>query len=152
MQVSGGGGGGGGVWDMERLQAEEMEHPSSNLVNDGVILPHETREVSYTPHKVSNQLEAVHFSICFVCLFSLYLFVFLYLFVCLFSLCLFVFSLLVCFLSTCLFVFYLFVCFLSICLFVCFLQVLSQCLDVCLRFPEPQVHTRSRHRLNVLRM
>lgn len=93
-----GDGGGGGVWEMERLQAEEMVHPSSNLVNDGVILPHETREVSYP---VRYQLDAVHFSIC---------------------------------------------------LFVCFLQVLSQCLEVCLRFPDPQVHTRSRHRLNVLRM
>ena len=93
MQVSGGGGG-GGVWDMERLQAEEMEHPSSNLVNDGVILPHETREVSYPPCKVSTKRLCI-----FVCLFSLYLFV-CFLSVCLFSICLFV-----CFLSVCLFVF-----------------------------------------------
>ena len=86
---------------MERLQAEETEHPSSNLVNDGVILPHETREVSYPPCKVSTR----------GCAF-----------------------------------------FNLVCLFVCFLQVLFHCLEVCLRFPESQVHTRSRHRLNVLRM
>ena len=30
---------------LERLAREEWEHPSSNLVNDGVILPHQTREV-----------------------------------------------------------------------------------------------------------
>lgn len=47
--MSGGGGGGEGVWEMKRLHAEEMEHPSSNLINDGVILPHETREASYHP-------------------------------------------------------------------------------------------------------
>ena len=53
--MSGEGGGGEGVWEMKRLHAEETEHPSSNLVNDGVILPHETREASYPP----DQLEAV---------------------------------------------------------------------------------------------
>lgn len=31
---------------LERLEAEEREHPTSNMVNDGLILPHETREVS----------------------------------------------------------------------------------------------------------
>ena len=30
---------------MKRLTLEESEHPSSNLVNDGVILPSETRQV-----------------------------------------------------------------------------------------------------------
>ena len=72
---------------MERLQAEEMEHPSSNLVNDGVILPHETREVSYPPCKVSTR--GCAFFNLFVCLF-VYLFVLfvclLVCFVCLFSL------------------------------------------------------------------
>ncbi len=31
---------------LERLRNEESIHPSSNLVNDGVILPHETRQVA----------------------------------------------------------------------------------------------------------
>ena len=75
MQVSGGGG--GGVWDMERLQAEEMEHPSSNLVNDGVILPHETREVSYPPCKASTR----------GCAFFNLFFLFVYLFVCFLFIC-----------------------------------------------------------------
>ena len=106
MQVSGGGGGGGGVWDMERLQAEEREHPSSNLVNDGVILPHETREVSYPPCKASTR------GCAFFNLFVLFVCLLVCLFACLFVFSLFVhlFSLFVCFLSVCLFVFSLFVC------------------------------------------
>ena len=40
---------GGGGGEIERLQAEEQEHPNSNMVNDGLILPHETREVSINP-------------------------------------------------------------------------------------------------------
>ena len=34
---------------LTRLHEEEMIHPTSNLVHDGVILPHETRQVYVPP-------------------------------------------------------------------------------------------------------